>query len=115
MKNRGERKAELMREAEVRIEELLDWAEKTERPNLEQIEAVVLGLRQKVGEQMAQAVVEGEEAIRPVPEPNCPGCGQRMGYKGQKTKGISSWVGELTLKRGYFYCDHCQRGLFPPG
>lgn len=114
MKSRAERKAELMREAEVRIEELLDWSEATAAPNLEQIEEVVLRLRQQVGEQMAQAVVSGEAAVRPVPEPCCPGCGHRMGYKGFKTKGISSWVGELELKRGYFYCDSCQRGLFPP-
>ena len=114
MKSRAERKADLMRAAEARIEELLDWAEETKRPNLEQIEEVVLRLRQQVGEQMAQAVVEGEAAIRPVPEPSCPQCGQRMSYKGLKTKGISSWVGELDLKRGYFYCDPCQRGLFPP-
>lgn len=115
MKSRAERKAELMRAAEVEIEALLEWTEKTATPNLEQIEEVVLRLRQRIGVQMAQTVVEGTEAVRPVPEPSCPECGQRMPYKGQKTKGISSWVGELELKRGYFYCDHCQSGLFPPG
>jgi hypothetical protein len=103
-----------MQEAEARIEELLDWTEATSTPNLEQIEEVVLRLRQQVGEQMAQAVIARQAALRPVPEPCCPACGQRMSYKGLKTKGISSWVGELELKRGYFYCDHCQRGLFPP-
>ena len=115
MKSRAERKAVLMREAEARVEELLDWAEAAEKPNLEQIERVVLRLREQVGQEMAQAVMAGEEAQRPVPEPSCPGCGRRMSYKGQKAKTVSSWVGELALVRGYFYCDHCERGLFPPG
>jgi len=115
MKSRAARKAELMKEAEARIEALLDWAEKTNEPTLEQIEEVVLGLRQKIGEEMAQAVVEGEAATRPVPEPGCPKCKQQMRYKGEKVKEITSWVGELKLKRGYYYCDHCASGLFPPG
>jgi hypothetical protein len=115
MKSRAARKAELMSEAEARIEELLDWAEKSEVPTLEEIEGTVLRLRQQIGEQMAQAVVEGEDARRPVPEPNCRQCGKRMSYKGQKKKAISSWVGELELQRGYFYCEDCASGLFPPG
>ena len=115
MKSRAERKAVLMQGAEKRIEEFLEWAETTERPNLEQIETEVLRLREQVGQEMAQAVLAGEETQRPVPEPSCATCGRTMRSQGAKTKTVSSWVGELALERGYYYCDHCEGGLFPPG
>lgn len=114
-KSRGEMKAELMKQAEAIIDELLEWQVENERPNFEQIEAKVLGLREKLSEQMTRVTLEGQAAVRPVPGPVCPGCEREMRYKGMKTNTISSWVGEISLRRGYYYCKHCKRGLFPPG
>ena len=74
-----------------------------------------LELRQKLSEEMARVTVEGQEAVRPVPGPPCPDCQREMRYKGMKENTVSSWVGEVTFERGYFYCDHCRSGLFPPG
>ncbi len=116
MKRKGAKlKAELMKEAEKVIDELIDWSEETAEPNLTQIEGKVLKLRQRLSEKMAQKVAEGQEAVRPVPGPKCEGCGAEMRYKGMLPKTVSSWVGEVRLERGYYYCDHCKSGLFPPG
>ena len=114
-KSRAEMKAELMKQAEAIIDELLEWQAETERPNFNQVEEKVLELRKKLSEKMAQVTVEGQEAVRPVPGPACPGCQREMRYKGMKDNTVSSWVGEVTFRRGYYYCDPCQRGLFPPG
>lgn len=46
MPSRAERKANLMQMAEAEIEQLLDWTEATEAPDLGSIEEVVLRLRQ---------------------------------------------------------------------
>ena len=108
-------KAELMKEAEAVIDDLLDWHETTERPNLSQVEAKVLELRQRLSEEMAVTVIEHQAAVRPVPGPRCGCCGQEMRYKGMKAKTVISWVGALRLERGYYYCDRCRTGLFPPG
>ena len=108
-------KAELMKEAEAVIDDLLDWHETTERPNLSQVEAEVLELRQRLSEEMAVTVIEHQAAVRPVPGPRCGCCGQEMRYKGMKEKTVMSWVGALRLERGYYYCDRCRTGLFPPG
>ena len=108
-------KAELMKEAEAVIDDLLDWHETTERPNLSQVEEKVLELRQRLSEEMAVTVIEHQAAVRPVPGPRCGCCGQEMRYKGMKEKTVTSWVGALRLERGYYYCDRCRTGLFPPG
>jgi hypothetical protein len=115
MKSRGAMKAELMKKAEAVIDELLDWHQETEQPNLTQVEGKVLELRQRLSEQMAETVIEHQAAVRPVPGPSCAGCGAEMRYKGLKDKTVLSWVGELKLERGYYYCDQCRAGLFPPG
>jgi mRNA degradation ribonuclease J1/J2 len=113
--NRTAIKAELMKKAETVIDELLDWHEETERPNLGQVEEKVLELRQRLSEEMAVTVLAHQAAVRPVPGPKCDCCGQEMRYKDMKEKTVTSWVGALTLERGYYYCDRCRTGLFPPG
>ena len=114
MKSRAERKANLMEMAEKEIEQLLDWMEATDRPSLGGIEEAVLRIRKRIGERMTEEVIENQEAVRPVPCPRCAKCKKEMHYKGMKPKEISSMIGEVKLNRGYYYCDHCQSGLFPP-
>ncbi len=113
--SREQRKARLMREAEHRIDELLDWADQTDTPNLGQIEAEVLKIRQQFSEEMVREVIEAQETRQPVDSPLCPRCGQAMVYKGQKGVAPQTWVGEVRIQRGYYHCPSCQVGLFPPG
>lgn len=115
VKSRAAIKAELMKKAEVAIDDLLDWQEATDQPNLTQVEEKVLEVRQRLSEEMAVTVLENQAAVRPVPGPRCAGCGVEMRYKGMKDKTVMSWVGKLKLERGYYYCDQCRTGLFPPG
>lgn len=114
MQSRAERKTKLMQIAEAEIEQLLDWTEATEAPSLDRIEEIVLRLRQRIGEGMTREVIANQSAVRPVACPSCPKCKQEMHYKGMKPKEITSLIGDVKLNRGYYYCDHCQSGLFPP-
>ena len=112
---RGQKKAKMQASAERLIEELLEWDERTAEPNLTAIEDAVLKLRQRFGEEMADVLVEGQESRQPVMPPECEKCGRAMRNKGQKHRGVESRLGELEVERGYYYCAHCDRGLFPPG
>ena len=112
--SREEKKARLMKAAEEVIDKLLDWSETAPESNLTQIEIVVGRLRKALGEQMALEVINAQEAKLPVPGPRCPECQQEMRYKGQKGVTVESWVGDLTIERGYYHCPDCKVGLFPP-
>ena len=104
-------KAEMMAEAEEIIEELLKWDEKNPKPTLTQIEDIVLELRKRMGERMAEAMIEKQENKRPVPGPRCGECGGEMRYKGQKQNRVGSRAGELRLERGHYYCPKCKLGF----
>lgn len=114
-RTRDQMKADLKQSADDAIEELLDWTEQTPEPTLAQIEEVILKLRQRLSERMAETVVETQDASRPVPGPRCPRCGQEMHYKGQKPNTVETSVGSVPMERAYYYCATCRAGLFPPG
>lgn len=113
-RTRADLKIELLSRAELLIDELLDWNEQTSEPNLTQIEDIVLKLRKQLGEHMALAVIDTQETKRPAPGPRCPQCRREMHYKDMKANTVESRVGALPLQRGYYYCETCRTGLFPP-
>jgi uncharacterized protein with PIN domain len=112
---RAEQRQALLDQAAELIDELLDWQEHTQQPNLTQIEEIVLKLRKQLGEQLALSVIDQQVAKRPAPGPRCPTCQHEMHYKAQKDNTVESRVGALPLQRGYYYCETCRTGLFPPG
>ena len=107
-------KAELLAKAEATIDQFLDWVEQTDRPNLTQIEEAVLEFRQQMGQAMAETAVQAQPSVTPVPGPACPQCGCEMHYKDDKRKTLTARVGNVNVERSYYYCPHCQAGLFPP-
>ncbi len=112
---RAQKKAKLQAAADRLIEQLLDWDERSTRPNLSAIEDEVLKLRQQFGQEMANVVVEGQEGGQSVEAPSCIHCEKAMRYKGQKRKEVESLLGGIEVVRGYYYCAACASGFFPPG
>ena len=51
-----------MREVELVVDELVKWSADTPKPNLAQIEEVVLRLREQLGEKVLEALIEQQEA-----------------------------------------------------
>lgn len=60
-----------MVEAEAIFDELMRWDERTPEPDVTQIEEVVMELRKRIGEQMAQAVLARQESRQPAERVTC--------------------------------------------
>jgi hypothetical protein len=112
---REEKQARLETKAKQVIKDYLDWEDQHPKPNLTEMEDVILKLRKELGKEMAQMLLEEQEARKPVPGPKCPKCGEEMRYKGQKGNQVESRVGLLEVERGYYYCPKCKESIFPPG
>ncbi len=114
-KNKEQLKAEFMAEAEELFDALMEWEEQTEKPNLTQIEEIVLALRKRFGEQMAQKMIMLQEKRQPAERVQCPECGGEMENKGMKDNQVETQIGNLKIDRDYYYCPKCKQGIFPPG
>ena len=114
-KNREKLRAEFLAEAEELFDELLAWEDETQEPDLTQIEDIVLKLRERFGEQMAQKILEQQEKRQPAERVYCPRCGGKMVNKGAKSNRVESRIGSLAIERVYYYCPQCKQGFFPPG
>jgi uncharacterized protein with PIN domain len=99
-----ELRRELLEETEAIIDRLLAGKKPPEEITLTDIEQVVL----------TERLVEKIEAVREVAN-GCPTCGGRLRHKGYRSRRVVTETGEVTIKRAYYYCEHCRRGVFPPG
>ena len=108
-------KAEFMEEAEALFDELMVWEGENKEPDLTQIEEIVLKLRKRFGEQLAQAVIQRQEKRQPAKKISCPQCGGELVTKGEKNNRVETRVGLMEVERVYYYCPQCKQGIFPPG
>ena len=109
---RKQKEAELLSEAQSVIEEFLDWEEQTAKPNLTQIEDIVLRLRERLGQRMAAVAIDDQDAKQPVEAPACSDLWRAAALQGQKDTEVASRIGEIDLERGHYYCARAS-GLFP--
>ena len=114
-KSREQLKAAYLQEAEALFDELMEWDEETQEPDLTQIEEKILELRKRFGERLAQQVIMRQEERQPSAKVICPRCGGEMDTKGMKGSHIETRIGNLEITRDYYYCPNCREGFFPPG
>jgi Zn-finger nucleic acid-binding protein len=103
-KNREKLRAEFLAEAEELFDELMEWDDENEAPDLTQIEDIVLKLRKRFGERIVEKVILRQEQRQPAERVYCPQCGEEMGPKGLKGNQVEN-----------YYCPQCKQGIFPPG
>lgn len=114
-KSQEQQKAEYMEEAENLFDELMTWDEENEAPNMTQIEDIVMKLRKRYGEQIAQKLILNQEQRQPAERVYCPQCGGEMVTKGMKGNQVETRIGRLKIEREHYYCPQCKQGIFPPG
>jgi hypothetical protein len=114
-KSREELKAEYLAEAGELFDELMDWDDENERPNLTQIEDIVLELRKRFGERITEKLILRQEQRQPAERVNCEECGDEMKPKGLKGNQVETRAGNRKIEREHYYCPRCKLGIFPPG
>jgi Uncharacterised protein family (UPF0236) len=101
-------------------EELEQWVDRLEermrkeKPPLQELTQAVWELRQEWTQAVSAAVVEKvyaqEQARRTLP---CPHCGRLLKARGPHERAVETLVGEVHLRRPYFYCERCRQGSYP--
>jgi hypothetical protein len=108
-------KERLVKKFAEQYDELNEWRAKHPEASFDEIVAQVTPRRRElVGELVGQLALKhgtGEVVEGKV----CAGCGEQMEYKGEPKREVLHLEGETELERTYYYCDRCERGLFPPG
>jgi len=113
--NRDKLREEFLAEAEELFDELMDWDDENEEPNMTQIEDIVLELRKRFGRRIAEKMLMRQEQRQPAERVYCPQCGEEMEPKGMKGNQVETRIGNLKVEREHYYCPHCKQGIFPPG
>jgi uncharacterized protein with PIN domain len=108
-------RAQMKAEMEAVIEQMLARKKPAEDITLTEIEGLVMEARQEIEKRLTQILVEASTEQQAVPGPTCPECGKEMHYKGLREKRVITQTGEVTINRPYYYCQACNRGIFPPG
>lgn len=79
-------KVTLLQDMEVEIDALVEERQASEPLTLTQIEDMVLAARQRLGQKLAERLIEMQEHARDAAMPVSPVTGKRLHPKGKKTK-----------------------------
>lgn len=107
-------KDKMMEEVEAIIEKLDTEKGSDEEITLRDIEQAVFAAGQKIQAKLTAYLVQANETNVKDPDA-CPECGGKLRNKGKRRKRVVTKTGEVTVRRDYYYCESCQKGLFPPG
>lgn len=114
-RTRAQIKAEILKRFESELDQLLDWQEKANQPDLTQFENEILAARKGISVEMLRAMLQGEQNSTPVEAPMCPKCKKVMENKGVRPQIIETRLGTIQIERNYYACPECGEGFFPPG
>jgi hypothetical protein len=111
--SRAELKARMMREVEALVDQLLAEKRPAHEITLSEIERAALAAGSRFeGLVVKEWVADSQGDTSSIPK--CPSCGHPMELKGHRQRWVVTQAGEVALRRPYYYCADCRRGLFPP-
>ena len=109
-----ELKKRLMAQAEVAIDQMLSRRKPVDEIPLTEIEQLARVAGDRVMHEITDELVKTSEDQQD-PTLRCPDCGKHLHYKGKKDKPIIAETGETTIRRAYYCCPQCRKGIIPPG
>lgn len=114
--SRQERKEAFLRKAEAMFEEMEAWYDEHPEATFGEIEAEARQQRRELMGEALEVLVNGRDVGKGEEAPACPGCGQKMTFKGYRRRRVVGLEGESVLERAYYVCPGCTgETVFPPG
>ncbi|MGB7337435.1 MAG: hypothetical protein WBC91_00975 [Phototrophicaceae bacterium] len=107
---KDELKAKLLAEAEASIEKMLSDERLSDEMTITEIEDVIGDLEADFRKRVLNEVM-GEQETNLA---SCPDCGGKLRNKGKQAKRLVTLRGEVDVKRNYYQCEACGKGIFPP-
>ncbi len=111
----AELKAQMMAAAEKLLEEMLAKKSPDRQVQLDEIEHLAVEAREAFGRVVAGELMKAAQEAHEEAGAVCPGCGEKLVYRGQRERVVVTEAGESKLSRGYYYCEGCRAYHFPPG
>lgn len=93
---------------------LKEWERQHPNATLGEIELKTRDERRQLMGQTVALLLAERAHDDPQARPRCPQCGRRMTFHGEYSVSVETLEGPITLKRPYYYCRPCHKGLFPP-
>ncbi len=98
------------------VDELRDWRAAHAEASFDEIAAQVTPRRRALMGELLEVLARQQGSGAEPEGLVCERCGRPMSYKGEATREVEHYLeGEAELKRAYYYCAHCEGGVFPPG
>ena len=111
----NELKAVMMADAECIVSRLVAERKHGAEVTLAHIEQAVLAAGQHFQQALTGRLMEVGGAERSPSRPLCPGCGAALHSRGSRDRRVVTETGDVQIRRAYFYCPTCRKGIFPPG
>ena len=101
-------KAELMKEMEAEIDQLVESYKHSGPLTMTQLEDLLLAARQRMGQKLAERLIalQEQEVAAPIKQVRC--CARRV-----KKVTVTSRLGKVTYERAYYYDPEERRGYYP--
>lgn len=110
-----EMKAFFSAEADTIIAKLLSEGKPLGEMTLDDIEEQVMEIGQQFEAVLTEKMICAAEGVSRETAIICPQCGAEMRHRGYREKTLLTRTGEVKLRRAYYRCEDCGRGIFPPG
>jgi hypothetical protein len=115
-KSRTQRKSEFLQAAEAMYERMEDWYDAHPDASFEEIEEELRQQRRGLMGGTLETLIVGRDNGFEVQPPQCPKCGQAMGFEGYRAWTVKGLEGDSKLERAYYTCPACgEQGFSPSG
>lgn len=102
-------------EADTIIAKILSEEKPLGEMTLNDIEEKVMEIGQQFEALLTEKMIHAAEGESREAIMICPECGIKMRQRGYREKALVTRTGEVTIRRAYYRCEVCGRGIFPPG